>query len=297
MVVKCQIKHTKLEISLQVPSLEVDQIAQCGVGHKVYHHILRLGSMIQIRVDHQQEIKGTFLYSSDANATFGACSLYRFSIFDTKVSVGFNLPFITSACKTEPTSMPVTDHRLGEIKISVLRDGYRMQWSCGKEMFDTLTGVGQTGMLADGSKIKVYIAEVSIDTPYFNGKTEALCMDNPIYDLIIGNIKSAREPNSLDSEWHVPLTEDSKHKTAFRTPRRLFQLRVMAFGLVSTPAKFSRLMRKLLKGMDNLDNFLNGILVFKETFESHLLILRQLFFKVEKCQINCKTIKVFHRIS
>ena len=94
----------------------------------------------------------------------------------------------------------------------------------------------------------------------------------------------------------MPLSEDSKHKTAFRTPRGPFQFRVMALGLVSAPATFSRLMRKLLKGMDNLDNFLDDILVLTETFKSHLLILRQLFFKVEKCQINCKTIKVLHRI-
>ena len=75
--------------------------------------------------------------------------------------------------------------------------------------------------------------------------------------------------------WQVPLLEDSKHKTALRTHRGQFQFRVMAFGLVSAPATFSRLMRKLLKGMDNFDNFLDNILVFTETFKSHLMILRQ----------------------
>ena len=83
----------------------------------------------------------------------------------------------------------------------------------------------------------------------------------------------------------VPLSEESKHKAAFRTPRGLFQLRVIEFGLDLAPATLTRLMRKLMKGMDNLDNYLYDIFVFKETFKSHLLILRQ-FFKVEKYQIN-----------
>ena len=38
-------------------------------------------------------------------------------------------------------------------------------------------------------------------------------------------------------------------------------------GLGSAPATFSHLMRKLLKGMDNLDNFLDDILVFTETLK------------------------------
>ena len=65
--------------------------------------------------------------------------------------------------------------------------------------------------------------------------------------------------------WQVPLTESSKPKTAFQTPKGLFEFRVMAFGLVSAPATFSRLMRKLFSGMENLDNFLNDILFFTQT--------------------------------
>ena len=101
--------------------------------------------------------------------------------------------------------MPVTEGRLGEIKISVLRDTGCSGAVVRKCLIDAdqLTGVEQTCMLADGSKIKVPIAEVSIDTPYFIGKIEAWCMENPIYDLIIGNIKGAKEPNSPDPEWTV----------------------------------------------------------------------------------------------
>ena len=56
-------------------------------------------------------------HSNDANATYGACSLYNNRIVDTKVSVGLLVLF--AACKTEPTSMPVTEGWLGPIKISV----------------------------------------------------------------------------------------------------------------------------------------------------------------------------------
>ena len=101
--------------------------------------------------------------------------------------------------------MPVTEGRSGEIKISVLRDTGCSGVVVRKCLInaDQLNGVEQACMLADGSKIKVPIAEVSIDIRYFIGKIEAWCMENPFYDLIIGNIKVAREPNSPDPEWTV----------------------------------------------------------------------------------------------
>ena len=36
-------------------------------------------------------------------------------------------------------------------------------------------------------------------------------MENPIYDLIIGNIKGAREPNSPDPEWTVNAVQTRQH--------------------------------------------------------------------------------------
>lgn len=58
-------------------------------------------------------------------------------------------------------------------------------------------------MLADGSRIKVPQAKLYVDTPYFIDELEAGCMEHPMYDIIIGNIKGAREPNSPDSNWEI----------------------------------------------------------------------------------------------
>ena len=67
----------------------------------------------------------------------------------------------------------------------------------------------------------------------------------------------------------------------------------MSFGLVSAPATFSCLMRKLLKGMDNLDNFLDDILVLTETFKSHLHIFRQLFLRLRNAKLTARPSKCF----
>jgi hypothetical protein len=43
--------------------------------------------------------------------------------------------------------------------------------------------------------------------------------------------------------------------TAFQTTRGLFQFKVLPFGMVNSGASFSRMMRKVLKGLQNVDNF------------------------------------------
>ncbi len=49
--------------------------------------------------------------------------------------------------------------------------------------------------MADGSSIQAPIARVNVDTPYYKGEVQAWCIEHPLYDLIIGNIDGAREPN------------------------------------------------------------------------------------------------------
>ncbi|XP_062598519.1 uncharacterized protein LOC134259947 [Saccostrea cucullata] len=59
----------------------------------------------------------------------------------------------------------------------------------------------QTCILADGSSVKVSVATISIDTPYITGTFDGWCMDNPIYDLIIGKFDKVRSPDDPDPLW------------------------------------------------------------------------------------------------
>jgi len=47
--------------------------------------------------------------------------------------------------------------------------------------------------LIDGTVRRVPVAEVVFTTPYFTGTIRAVCMRNPLYDVIIGNVPGARD--------------------------------------------------------------------------------------------------------
>ncbi|PIK42011.1 putative retrovirus-related Pol polyprotein from transposon [Apostichopus japonicus] len=70
--------------------------------------------------------------------------------------------------------------------------------------------------------------------------------------------------------WQIPMAKESKPLTAFVTNDGLYQFNTMPFGLVNAAATFSRVMRKLLRGLDNVHNYIDDILIHTETWESHL---------------------------
>ncbi|XP_033730041.1 uncharacterized protein LOC117319318 [Pecten maximus] len=93
--------------------------------------------------------------------------------------------------------------------------------------------------------------------------------------------------------WQVPMTDQAKRRSAFTTPMGLYQFKVMSFGLVNAPATFSRLMRKVLEGMNDLDNFLDDILVFTVTWEEHLESLHSLLQRLRDSKLTARPTKCF----
>ena len=82
--------------------------------------------------------------------------------------------------------------------------------------------------------------------------------------------------------WQIPLTDSAKPMTAFPTELGLFQFKVMPFGLQGAPATFSRLMRKVVNGLNNTHNYLDDCLIHTETWEEHLICLRNLFVRLRQ---------------
>ncbi|XP_042147391.1 uncharacterized protein LOC120844553 [Ixodes scapularis] len=99
--------------------------------------------------------------------------------------------------------MPVVEGRLHDIKISVLRDSgtntvlVRKGLVRSEEFTGTSTGV----ILVDGTMRDMPEAIINIDTPYYTGEVRAKCVEEPLYDLILGNIPGARKVDCPDAGW------------------------------------------------------------------------------------------------
>lgn len=79
-----------------------------------------------------------------------------------------------------------------------------------------------------------------------------------------------------DAYFQIPLKEESRNFTAFRTAEGVFRFKVLPFGLINAPFSMSRLMAKAI-GFDlepNVFVYLDDIVIATETFEEHLRLLR-----------------------
>ena len=112
---------------------------------------------------------------------------------------GKHHPIITDACQSREKchKMPVAEGTVEGESVNVLRDTGCSTVVVRRSLVadDKLTGREEFCVLIDGTIRRTPVAEIYVDTPYYTGTTIAVCMKNPIYDLIIGNIKGAADPN------------------------------------------------------------------------------------------------------
>ena len=115
-----------------------------------------------------------------------------------KLVCGHEIPMLYAGC-TMGTHMPECIGVLNGKKIVALRDTGCSSVVVRTELVQDaqFTGNTQTCLLIDGTIRKVPVAEIQVCSPYFTGDVKALCMDNPLYDLIIGNVPGARNPGDV----------------------------------------------------------------------------------------------------
>ena len=101
------------------------------------------------------------------------------------------------------SKMPVMYGFVDSMKVSVLRDSGCNTTILKENLVDEkqLKNDTQCCILADGTVRRFPVACIQVDTPYYVGEVNALCMANPVYDLVIGNIQGARPADKPDPEW------------------------------------------------------------------------------------------------
>jgi len=113
---------------------------------------------------------------------------------------GKHHPVIADACQSQEKChrMPVAKGTVENEPVTVLRDTGCSSVVVRRSLVpdNKLTGQVALCVLIDGTIRRTPVAEIFVNTPYYTDPTTAVCMMNPIYDLIVGNIKGATEPNA-----------------------------------------------------------------------------------------------------
>ena len=102
-------------------------------------------------------------------------------------------------------------------------------------------------------------------------KRDEYSLPNP--QSIFDKLRGSHYFSKLDiasAYWTIPIRPEDTEKTAFHTPRGLFEMLAMPFGLCNSQATFQRVMDQALNGLNNVESYVDDILVYSQTFTEHL---------------------------
>ena len=93
--------------------------------------------------------------------------------------------------------------------------------------------------------------------------------------------------------WQVPLSPDAQEKSAFVTRNGLWKWTVLPFGLTSAPARFERLMEKVLLGLHwkTALLYLDDVIVFSSDIDTHLERLAEVLDRLRSAGLKLKPSK------
>ena len=139
-----------------------------------------------------------------------------------------------------------------------------------------------------------------VDYRKLNDVSYADAYPMPRIDELIDRLGKSRYISTLDltrGYWQVPVTEESRGKTAFATPYWLYQFRVMPFGLHGAPASFQRMMDRLLNGADSYAAaYLDDLVIYSETWGEHKRYLRDILERLRAAGLTSGGRTITHTI-
>ena len=115
----------------------------------------------------------------------------------------------------------------------------------------------------------------------------------PRIEDLIDKLAKAKYVSTMDLSrgyWQIPLTDESKDKTAFITPFGLWQFVTMPFGLADAQATCQRLVdTRLIRGIeDHAAAYVDDLTVFSMTWEDYLVHLQDMLERLRNAGLTVK---------
>ena len=128
------------------------------------------------------------------------------SVEDGKLRLadGAEIPVLLGACKCgaqmpRKNNLSVSEGYVGDKKVTVLCDTGCTSAVVRRSLvtMDQMNDKKWSCALIDRTIRILPVANLQVDTPYYKGELYAMCVEDPIYDLIIGNIQGVRTPSRI----------------------------------------------------------------------------------------------------
>ena len=121
------------------------------------------------------------------------------SIYQSKIDSSLNSDskIKEGVCYFLKSRLPTAEGTVNSRKVEVLRDTGCTCCTVKRSLVsdDQLIGKESYVTLIDETTQRYPLAVTDVDCPFFTGKTEALCMEDTLYDLVIGNIDGSKRPD------------------------------------------------------------------------------------------------------
>ena len=117
----------------------------------------------------------------------------------------------------------------------------------------------------------------------------------PLIEDLLDQLGEARFLSKLDLNkgfYQIPVSEKDQPKTAFCSPWGKYEFKRMPFGLRNAPASFQRFMHVVLEGLEHATgSYIDDIIVFSNSWEDHLIHLKQTLERLRKHKLTAKPAK------
>jgi len=112
---------------------------------------------------------------------------------EIELKCGCIVSVIADACCSGRENMPVREGMMNGKSVTVLRDTGCSTVVVRRSLVknDQYTGREEICYLIDGTVRRTPVVEVQVDTPFYKGQVTAVCMDNPLHDVVTGNVANA----------------------------------------------------------------------------------------------------------